>query len=145
MTDRKRSTKIRQPANKPADSGSELDVSGANAELAAALLGVVQAAGLTATDTQHKTDVNVPELMTSLNGLVLAQAVKYSQTIDAINANTVAFNQEFNATIGQMMIDHRDQNHDRQINVDEVAALVSILIGRIASTQNNPIPTDGQQ
>ena len=99
-----------------------------------------QAAALTATDTQHKTDVNVPELLTSLNGLVFSQAVKHAGNVDAINLNTVAMNQEFNATNKQMMMDHRDQNHDRQINVNETDAAAILLLGRIASTMVNPIP-----
>jgi len=99
-----------------------------------------QAAALTATDTQHKTDVNVPELITSLNGLVFSQAVKHSGNVDAINLNTLAMNQEFNATNKQMMMDHRDQNHDRQINVNEADAAAILLLGRIASTMVNPVP-----
>jgi hypothetical protein len=101
-----------------------------------------QAAALTATDTQHKTDVNVPELITSLNGLVFSQAVKHAGNVDAINLNTVAMNQEFNATNKQMMMDHRDQNHNKQINVDEQVAAVAAMYARFFATLNNPIPPE---
>ena len=101
-----------------------------------------QAAALTATDTQHKTDVNVPELMTSLNGLVLSQAVKHAGNVDAINLNTVAMNQEFNATNKQMMMDHRDQNHDRQININETDAYAVLSIAAAYERLRNPTPVD---
>ena len=103
-----------------------------------------QAAALTATDTQHKTDVNVPELITSLNGLVFSQAVKHSGNVDAINLNTVAMNQEFNATNKQMMMDHRDQNHDRQINVNEADAYAVLSIAAAYERLRNPTPVDGK-
>jgi hypothetical protein len=99
-----------------------------------------QAAALTATDTQHKTDVNVPELITSLNGLVFSQAVKHSGNVDAINLNTVAMNQEFNATNKQMMMDHRDQNHDRQININETDAYAVLSIAAAYERLRNPTP-----
>ena len=101
-----------------------------------------QAAALTASDTQHKTDINVPELMTSLNGLVHAQAVKHASNVDAINLNTLAMNQEFNATNKQMMMDHRDQNHDRQINVNETDAYAVLSIAAAYERLRNPTPED---
>jgi len=40
----------------------------------------------------------------------------------------------------QMSSDHRDQNHNKQINVDEQVAAAAALYGRLFATLNNPIP-----
>jgi hypothetical protein len=72
-------------------------------------------ANLTASDQQNKTDVNVPELMTSLNGQTLSRSSAYQ---DAMNAATLAGTQQaaFYADLTrQMAIDHRDQNHTVQM------------------------------
>ena len=142
----------RPPPAKPADK-ADADTAiaeGGSAGFIIALLkaaGVTltaqQAAALTATDTQHKTDVNVPELLTSLNGMLFQQAVSHSKNVDAINLNTVAMNQEFNATNKQMMMDHRDQNHDRQININETDAYAVLSIAAAYERLRNPTPVDG--
>ena len=70
---------------------------------------------MTTSDQQNKTDVNVPELMTGLNGQTQARAGSYQ---DAMNAATLAGTQQaaFYADLTrQMAIDHRDQNHTVQM------------------------------
>ncbi len=137
-------------------------LAGAIAEASAAIVAAVGAAlgasggaasvaggsgQLAATDTQNKTDVNVPELMTGLNGLTQADQ-------QSIRASNVGLQAVCNAALGfatlqaqsalayntGMMQDHRDQNHDKQINIDEQVAAAAILYGRLAATFNNPIP-----
>jgi hypothetical protein len=122
MATTKKTTIKKAPATKPAppdvpaNAETDVEASGSMGLLLALLkaagvtLTAQQAAALTATDTQHKTDVNVPEMMTSLNGLVLSNAATHCKNVDAINLNTVKANQEYNATNSQMQLDHRDQN-----------------------------------
>ena len=148
--------KVPSKSTKPADSDTDLEGSGSlalllallqasgvtlTAQQAAALTATVQSsAGISATDTQNKTDVNVPEQITSLNGLVLANAVTHAKNVDAINLNALKDNQEANAVNSQRRGDHRDQNHDKQINVDEQVAAVAAMYARFFATLNNPIP-----
>jgi hypothetical protein len=148
----------KKPANKPADSETDLAGSGSLALILALLqasgvtLTAQQAAALTATmsasatlgasDTQHKTDVNVPELMTSLNGLVLSNAVTHAKNIDAITLETVSTNQQYNSTMQQMQMDHRDQNHDRQININETDAYAVLSIAAAYERLRNPTPAE---
>lgn len=104
------------------DKKPETDVGiSADAALAAlALLGnYVQTSGgqsavLTATDTQHKTDVNVPELMTGMNGLAQQMAVNLQASLNQVAIQTANQNQFYNSVLNEMMIDHRDQNHTKQ-------------------------------
>lgn len=111
------------------------------AQQAAALSATMQSsAAIAATDTQHKTDVNVPELMTSLNGLVLSNAVTHAKNVDAITLQTISANQQHNVTLRQMEGDHRDQNHTQQLTLDEQALAVIAAYGRALSTSINPIP-----
>ena len=144
----KKTARKPKPTTKPADSNTDLAGSGSVGLLLALLkasgvtLTAQQAAALTATDTQHKTDVNVPELITSLNGLVFSNAVTHAKNVDSITLNTVAANQEYNTLRQQMALDHRDQNHDKQINVDEQVAAVAALYARFFATLNNPIPPE---
>jgi hypothetical protein len=49
-------------------------------------------------------------------------------------------NQEFNATNKQMMMDHRDQNHDRQININETDAYAVLSIAAAYERLRNPTP-----
>jgi len=102
---------------------------------------------LAAIDTQNKTDVNVPELMTGLNGLTQADQ-------QSLRASNVALHSVTTAALGfatlqaqsalayntGMMQDHRDQNHDKQINIDEQVAAAMILYGRLGSVSLNPVP-----
>jgi hypothetical protein len=99
-----------------------------------------QASALTASDSQHKTDINVPELLTGMVGTLMQQATSHAKNVDAINLNTVSSNQEFNATMKQMMVDHRDQNHDRQINVNETDAYSVLGLATMVERLRNPTP-----
>ena len=105
---------VTKPAPKPSDADADTDL-GASGSLTL-LMALLAASGVTltnqqasalaatmnasatlgASDTQHKTDVNVPELITSLNGLVFSNAVTHSKNVDAINLNAVKANQEYN-------------------------------------------------
>lgn len=155
MADKKR------PTPKPAPDYGDV-LAGAIAEASAAIvaavgtaLGASGGAGavaglssqLVAADTQNKTDVNVPELMTGLNGLTQADQ-------QSLRASGVGLQVVCNAALGfatlqaqsalayntGMMQDHRDQNHDKQINIDEQVAAAAALYGRLFATLNNPIP-----
>ena len=71
-------------------------------------------ASMTASDQQNKTDVNVPELITSLNGLHLQMASNFQASLNAINIasqNQAAF---YEGLTREMALDHRDQNHTKQ-------------------------------
>jgi predicted O-linked N-acetylglucosamine transferase (SPINDLY family) len=152
MATTKKTTIKKAPATKPAppdvpaNAETDVEASGSMGLLLALLkaagvtLTAQQAAALTATDTQHKTDVNVPEMMTSLNGLVLSNAATHCKNVDAINLNTVKANQEYNATNSQMQLDHRDQNHDRAININETDAYAVLSIAAAYERLRNPTP-----
>lgn len=80
-------------------------------------LGQIQGHGaqLSASDTQNKTDVNVPELITSLNGLAHQMAVNLQTSLNVVSiqgAQQAAF---FKDLTNQMALDHRDQNHTKQV------------------------------
>ena len=78
-------------------------------------LTVEQAAGLTASDTQHKTDVNVPELITSLNGMIMQQAVTHSRDIQVLETQIISQSSFFADLIRERAVDHADQNHTKQM------------------------------
>jgi hypothetical protein len=130
----------------PANAETDVEASGSMGLLLALLkaagitLTTQQAAALTASDTQHKTDVNVPELMTGLNGLVMSNAVTHAKNVDAINLNALKDNQEANAVNSQRRGDHRDQNHDRQININEDTAFSVLSIAAAYERLRNPTP-----
>lgn len=72
-------------------------------------------AQLSASDTQNKTDVNVPELMTGLNGHTQSRAGAFQ---DAMNAEMLRSTQQasFFADLNrQRAVDHADQNHTLQL------------------------------
>jgi hypothetical protein len=73
-----------------------------------------QSSTLNATDNQHKTDVNVPEVLTGLNALTQERAAVFAKAMDAITIQTANQNQFYNSVLNEMMIDHRDQNHTKQ-------------------------------
>ena len=106
MTDRKPST--------------DVGISADAALAALALLGnYVQTSGgqsatLNATDTQNKTDVNVPEVLTGLNAMTQERAGIFAKAMDAVTIQTANQNQFYNTVLNEMMIDHRDQNHTKQ-------------------------------
>lgn len=124
------SKKVTKPVTKPA-SDTNLDGDAAIALLAAIVnaalqssAGVVagstgltleQAAGLAASDTQHKTDVNVPELITSLNGMILQQAVTYNNTLQTLSTQMIEQGSFFADLMRERAVDHADQNHTKQM------------------------------
>jgi hypothetical protein len=109
--------------NKPA---TDVNISADAALAALSLLGsYVQAgtavanatgvgASMTAVDQQNKTDVNVPELMTGMNGLAQQMSVNLQASLNAVAVQTANQNQFYNTVLNEMMIDHRDQNHTKQ-------------------------------
>ena len=148
---------------KPADAGGELDTVGVAAVVLATLnaLGVTANAGaaagapaaaaLGATDTQNKTDVNVPELMTGLNGLAQKRSLESESRLDNLttqilqngvtHAHQITTNEINNADlIAKAAIKHAELATDRIWNPDEVAALFAAYFGRLSATLNNPIP-----
>ena len=81
---------------------------------AATGLTVEQAAGLAASDTQHKTDVNVPELITSLNGMLMQQAVNHGHALQLLETQMIGQVSFFADLSRSRASDHRDQNHTKQ-------------------------------
>lgn len=73
-----------------------------------------QSATLNATDTQHKTDVNVPELMTGLNGLVQQMAVNHQANLNSITVRDAESSAFYRDLARAAAVDHRDQNHTKQ-------------------------------
>jgi len=151
--------------NPIADADVDNAGAGSGAAIAAALavianaLGVSTDAGagagasgaLAATDTQNKTDVNVPEAITSYNAMLLQNAVMHSKRVDNMGeqiiqnaitqANNIVTNAQESANlVSKQAIRHTDLAIDREWNPDEVAALFAVYFGRLAATQNNPIP-----
>jgi hypothetical protein len=60
--------------------------------------------------------------------------------VDAINLNAVKNNQEANAVNSQRRGDHRDQKHDRQININEDTAYAVLSIAAAYERLRNPTP-----
>ncbi len=73
-----------------------------------------QSAQLTASDTQHKTDVNVPEVITSLNAQILASNAGLHSVINSALGFAVLRAQGHVGIQSEMEMDHRDQNHTKQ-------------------------------
>ena len=72
-------------------------------------------ANLSASDQQNKTDVNVPEVLTGLNAHTQVRAGEYQDAMNTITlaaANQAAFFRDVN---NNMVLDHRDQNHTKQM------------------------------
>jgi hypothetical protein len=110
-----------------------------------------QVAGLGASDTQHKTDVNVPEVLTGFNAMTQGRGGRYESAMDLILAHGIANLEMVNNTVNnqtakfatlmdQMAIDHRDQNHDRQINLNETDAYGTLALAAMAERLRNPTP-----
>jgi hypothetical protein len=139
MAARGRKPTVKRPAGTAA---ADADAAGAGTGIVQSDAGVSgrQGAALTATDAQHQTDVNVPELMTGLNGLVQANAVSLTRALDQVTIQTANQNQFFNAVLNQMTTDHRDQMHNFQTNIDEQAVAVAALYARLIERLNNPTP-----
>jgi len=111
-----------------------------------------------AADVQNKVDVSAAEVIESLNVQALKDAaIANKMLVDAYGARVSSNNKLYDvtatalglATLGtthnmtlqqQMASDHRDQNHDKQINLDEQIAAAAALYGRLIERLNNPTP-----
>ena len=109
-------------------------------------------------EVNNKIDVSAPEAMESLNIHTVKDAILTNKTLVAQFEAREATNSKLYdvtatalglATLGcthnmtlqqQMASDHRDQNHDRQINLDEQIAAAAALYGRLIERLNNPTP-----
>ena len=109
-------------------------------------------------DVQAKVDVSAAEVIESFNVQALKDAVICNKMmVDSYGARVATNSKLYDvtatalglATLGathnmtlqqQMSSDHRDQNHNKQINVDEQVAAAAALYGRLFATLNNPIP-----
>jgi hypothetical protein len=140
-----------------ANADTDLSGVGSVAEILAVLaaagvtLTAGQAAALTATDTQHKTDVNVPEVLTGMNALTQKRALAQETTQDnfvnqiiqnGITQQHLITTNEINNSdlIAKQAIRHTDIAIDREWNLDEQIAAGAALYARLFATLNNPIP-----
>lgn len=107
-------------------------------------------------EVNNKFDVSVPEAMESMNlhalkdvnlvnkalvGQAQSNAKLYDVTATALGLAVLTATHH-NGLQQQMASDHRDQNHDKQINIDEQIAAALILYGRLGSASLNPIPPE---
>jgi hypothetical protein len=117
-----------------------------------------QSSQTTQTGAAHKNDVSAPEVIESFNvhalkDLGIANKVLVTEfaarqatnsklyDITATALGLATLGTTHNMTLQQQQAsDHRDQNHNKQINVDEQVAAVAALYGRLMATLNNPIP-----
>jgi hypothetical protein len=134
-----------------ATAGAEGAVGGAATQAGLSSQGV-------SSDVQAKVDTSAPEVIEALNvhslkdaamankmmvdsyGARLASNLKlYDASATAIALATLGTTH--NMTLQQQMAsDHRDQNHNKQINIDEQIAAALILYGRLGSVSLNPVP-----
>ena len=114
----------------------------------------------TQTGAAHKNDVSAPEVIESVNlHIVKDLAIANKMTVDSYGARIGSNNKLYDATataialatLGathnmtlqqQMASDHRDQNHDRQINVNETDAYSVLSIAAMAERLRNPTPAE---
>jgi len=130
--------------------------SGAQGTVGGAATEAGQSSQSTVSSAQHKNDVSVPEAMESMNlhalkdvnlvnkalvGQAQSNAKLYDVTATALGLAVLTATHH-NGLQQQMASDHRDQNHDKQINIDEQIAAALILYGRLGATMNNPIPQE---
>jgi hypothetical protein len=134
-----------------ATSGAQGTAGGAAAEAGLSSQGV-------SSDVQAKVDVSAAEVIESLNIHALKDvSIANKMLVDSYGARIASNNKLYDttataislATLGcthnmtlqqQMASDHRDQNHDKQINIDEQIAAALILYGRLGSVSLNPVP-----
>jgi hypothetical protein len=111
-------------------------------------------------EVNNKIDVSAPEVIESVNlHIVKDLAVANKMLVDSYGARIASNNKLYDATataialstLGtthnmtlqqQMASDHRDQNHDRQINVNETDAYSVLSIAAMAERLRNPTPED---
>jgi hypothetical protein len=147
--------------DRPVETGGELEAAGVAAVVLAVLnaLGVATnagagagaSAGLAATDTQNKTDVNVPEVLTGMNAMTQKRALAQESNIDNFSnqiiqnaitqANIVTLNEINNSDlIAKQAIRHTDIAIDREWNLDEQTIAGAALYARLIERLNNPTP-----
>ena len=141
-----------------AASGSSESATGAQAGVGGASTQAGLSAQGVSSDVQAKVDVSAGEVIESLNvqalkdaaiankmlvdgyGSRLASNAKlFDITATALGITTMAttHNQSLHQQMGS---DHRDQNHDRQINLDEQVVAAAALYARLVERLNNPTP-----
>jgi len=106
------------------------------------------------TGASHKNDVSVPEAMESMNlhalkdvnlvnkalvGQAQSNAKLYDITATALGLAVLTATHH-NGLQQQMASDHRDQNHDRQININETDIAAAATLARLIERLNNPTP-----
>jgi hypothetical protein len=143
-----------------AASGSTQATSGAQGTAGGAAAEAGLSSQAVSGEVNNKIDVSAPEVIESFNVQALKDAViankmmvdsygarlasnlkLYDATATAISL--AALGTTHNMTLQQQMAsDHRDQNHDKQINIDEQIAAALILYGRLGSVSLNPVPPE---
>jgi len=136
-----------------ATAGAQGTVGGAAAEAGLSSQGV-------SSEVNNKIDVSAPEVIESVNlHIVKDLAIANKILVDSYGARVGSNNKLYDATataialatLGtthnmtlqqQMASDHRDQNHDRQINVNETDALSVLNLAVIAERLRNPTPVE---
>jgi hypothetical protein len=113
-----------------------------------------QSSQSTVSSAQHKNDVSVPEAMESMNlhalkdvnlvnkalvGQSQSNAKLYDVTATALGLAVLTATHH-NGLQQQMASDHRDQNHDRQININETDIAAAATLARLIERLNNPTP-----
>jgi len=109
-------------------------------------------------DVQAKVDVSAAEVIESLNVQGLKDAAIANKMLADAYGSRLASNSKLYdvtatalglATLGathnmtlqqQMASDHRDQNHDRQININETDIAAAATLARLIERLNNPTP-----
>ena len=127
---------------------------GAQGSVGGAATEAGQSSQSTVSSAQHKNDVSVPEAMESMNlhalkdvnlvnkalvGQAQSNAKLYDVTATALGLAVLTATHH-NGLQQQMASDHRDQNHDRQINVNETDAYSVLSIAAMAERLRNPTP-----
>ena len=119
--------KVKVPVVKPLPATPNTDAKMDGEAVIAALAGIISTAlqgttgavastaALTASDTQNKVDVNVPELITSLNGMVMQQAVNHGHALQLLETNMVTQASFYADLIRSRTTDWADQNHTQQL------------------------------
>jgi hypothetical protein len=133
--------------------GSQASVGGTAAEAGMSTQGA-------SSDVSAKVDVSAPEVIESLNVQGLKDAAIANKMLtDAYGARLATNNKLYDvtatalglATLGathhntlqmQMASDHRDQNHDRQINVNETDAYSVLGLATLVERLRNPTPPE---
>ena len=141
-----------------AGAGAVQGTAGVQATAGGAATEAGQSSQATESSAQHKVDVSAPEVIESVNlhivkdlavankALVDAQGARFASNTKLYDVTATALGL---ATLGathnmtlqqQMASDHRDQNHDRQINLNETDVAAAATLARLIERLNNPTP-----